>query len=292
MFSTLRNRFGIPGVISVIALVFAMLGGAYAATNSSSGKSATASAKKKAAKGPRGPKGATGPTGPTGAAGAAGGKGDTGAAGSNGEKGANGSAGTAGANGKTVLNGTGAPTSGTGTVGDFYIDTSAQEIYGPKAASGANGGWGTGTLLKGEDGEDGEPWVVGQAPSGAVLRGTWAAYSPNAADDEQIPVVFSTGVPVGSLSALSIVPFGGGDPLADLGFGCDGEYENPTPAAVPGVICAYTSTSGATNLAPWTIQDVFNNLNKTNKGGGFVALPRADNAGPVNAVGVWVLVVP
>ena len=33
MFSTLRTRFGIPGVISVIALVFAMLGGAYAANN-------------------------------------------------------------------------------------------------------------------------------------------------------------------------------------------------------------------------------------------------------------------
>ena len=32
MFSTLRTRFGIPGVISVIALVFAMFGGAYAAS--------------------------------------------------------------------------------------------------------------------------------------------------------------------------------------------------------------------------------------------------------------------
>jgi hypothetical protein len=51
MFSTLRNRFGIPGVISVIALVFAMLGGAYAANNSSGGGKATASAKVK--KGPR-----------------------------------------------------------------------------------------------------------------------------------------------------------------------------------------------------------------------------------------------
>ena len=47
MFSTLRNRFGIPGVISVIALVFAMFGGAYAASNSSGGGKATASAKAK-----------------------------------------------------------------------------------------------------------------------------------------------------------------------------------------------------------------------------------------------------
>jgi hypothetical protein len=79
MFSTLRTRFGIPGVISVMALVFAMFGGAYAASNSSGGGKATASAKAK--KGPRGPKGAAGPQGPAGPAGAAGPKGDAGAAG-------------------------------------------------------------------------------------------------------------------------------------------------------------------------------------------------------------------
>ncbi|HKB50891.1 MAG TPA: hypothetical protein VKC63_05620, partial [Solirubrobacterales bacterium] len=66
MLSPLRNRFGIPGVISVIALVFAMLGGAYAASDNGSGK-ATASAKAKA--GPRGPRGKTGPAGPAGPAG-------------------------------------------------------------------------------------------------------------------------------------------------------------------------------------------------------------------------------
>jgi hypothetical protein len=88
MFSTLRTRFGIPGVISVIALVFAMFGGAYAANNSASGGKATASAKAK--KGPRGPKGATGPAGPAGPqgpTGAQGPKGDAGAAGSNGSNG-------------------------------------------------------------------------------------------------------------------------------------------------------------------------------------------------------------
>src|SRR6188472_2090585 len=97
MFSTLRNRFGIPGVISVIALVFAMFGGAYAASNSSGGGKATASAKAK--KGPRGPKGATGPAGPAGPAGPTGAKGDAGAPGANGT---NGAPGTPGAAGKSV----------------------------------------------------------------------------------------------------------------------------------------------------------------------------------------------
>lgn len=94
MFSTLRNRFGIPGVISVIALVFAMFGGAYAASSSSGGGKATASAKAK--KGPRGPKGATGPAGPAGPAGA---KGDAGAPGANGSNGATGPTGPAGPTG-------------------------------------------------------------------------------------------------------------------------------------------------------------------------------------------------
>ncbi len=85
---SLRNRFGIPGVISVIALVFAMLGGAYAASNSSGGGKATASAKAK--KGPRGPKGATGPAGPAGPQGPAGANGKDGANGSNGLQGSQG----------------------------------------------------------------------------------------------------------------------------------------------------------------------------------------------------------
>jgi hypothetical protein len=98
MFSSLRTRFGIPGVISVIALVFAMFGGAYAANNSASGGGkATASAKAK--KGPRGPKGATGPAGPAGAQGPAGANGKDGSTGANGGVGATGPVGPIGPEG-------------------------------------------------------------------------------------------------------------------------------------------------------------------------------------------------
>ena len=100
MFSTLRTRFGIPGVISVIALVFAMFGGAYAANNASSGGKATGSAKaKKGPRGPKGPKGDTGPAGPQGPAGptgAPGAKGDTGPQGAAGPQGATGATGAPG----------------------------------------------------------------------------------------------------------------------------------------------------------------------------------------------------
>lgn len=81
MFSIFRSRFGIPGAISVIALVFAMLGGAYAASGPGGG-GATASAKgKPGSRGPRGKAGPVGPAGlagPQGPAGAVGSKGDTG----------------------------------------------------------------------------------------------------------------------------------------------------------------------------------------------------------------------
>lgn len=99
IFTRFRNRFGIPGVISVIALVFAMLGGAYAASGPAGpGGGATASATKgppgkRGPKGPRGKTGATGQQGPAGQQGSAGppgAKGDSGAAGKDGIDGVDG----------------------------------------------------------------------------------------------------------------------------------------------------------------------------------------------------------
>ena len=127
MFSTLRTRFGIPGVISVIALVFAMFGGAYAASNSSGGGKATASAQAK--KGPRGPKGATGPAGPAGA------QGPAGPAGAKGDAGANGSNGAAGATGATGLKGT---TGAAGPTGATGFSGFTEKLPSGKAETG---GW-------------------------------------------------------------------------------------------------------------------------------------------------------
>jgi len=104
MFSILKNRFGIPGVISVIALAFAMMGGAYAAS-SNGGGSATASAKKKAKRGPTGPKGATGQPGPVGPQGPAGANGKDGAVGPAGPTGPVGSVGPAGPTETTLPSG-------------------------------------------------------------------------------------------------------------------------------------------------------------------------------------------
>lgn len=110
-----------------------------------------------------------GPAGPTGATGATGPKGDTGDAGPAGATGATGPAGADGADGqdgKTILYGTAAPTT-EGVDGDFYIRTSTNFIYGPKAG----GTWPAGVSLvgpqgpAGADGADATGDVVGPAGS-------------------------------------------------------------------------------------------------------------------------------
>jgi Collagen triple helix repeat (20 copies) len=167
MLSPLRNRFGIPGVISVIALVFAMLGGAYAATRSDSGK-ATASAKAK--RGPRGPKGPAGPAGPAGPVGPVGPAGAQGAAGADGKEGPQGKQGIQGVPG--TPGSPGAP----GAPGD---DGKSVELVGtftgpeetPPNAGPCNGAGGSeyeveesGTVnivCNGEPGAQGSPWAAG-----------------------------------------------------------------------------------------------------------------------------------
>jgi hypothetical protein len=63
-----------------------------------------------------------------------------------------------------VLNGTGAPASTLGSDGDFYIDTAADVLYGPKAG----GAWpATGTSLVGNPGATGPAGPAGpQGPAG------------------------------------------------------------------------------------------------------------------------------
>ena len=142
--------------------------------------------------GPQGPAGATGATGPAGPAGADGADGDSayqvavnngfvgteaqwlaslvGPQGPQGIQGIQGPAGTDGVDGadgldgKTVLNGTVDPTT-EGVDGDFYINTTTDTIFGPKAG----GVWGSGTSLVGPTGATGPQGPQGDpGPTGAT----------------------------------------------------------------------------------------------------------------------------
>jgi hypothetical protein len=109
--------------------------------------------------GPAGPAGPTGPQGPMGIQGFVGPAGGMGAAGPQGPAGAAGPAGNNGIDGKTILNGTNAPTAGIGVDGDFFINTIANQIYGPKTG----GVWGSPTSIVGPTGPQGA-----QGPAGGV----------------------------------------------------------------------------------------------------------------------------
>lgn len=66
-------------------------------------------------------------------------------------------AGPAGTNGKTILNGTTNPAPATGSDGDFYINTTTNQIFGPKTA----GTWGSGTSMVGPQGAPGAQGLQG-----------------------------------------------------------------------------------------------------------------------------------
>jgi len=110
MFQTIRRHINSTTIVAVVALVFAMTGGAYAAKRilitSTSQISKPVLAKLKGANGKNGtngaagPAGPAGPTGPVGPAGPTGPAGTPGSAGQQGEKGADGAPGSEGPEGQ------------------------------------------------------------------------------------------------------------------------------------------------------------------------------------------------
>lgn len=100
--------------------------------------------------------------------------------GSQGPPGATGAAGADGANGKSILNGASDPTS-QGVDGDFYINTTANTLFGPKTG----GAWGSGISLvgpqgpAGADGADGADGATGPAGSQVVVSASISAGALN-----------------------------------------------------------------------------------------------------------------
>lgn len=76
-----------------------------------------------------------------------------------GPQGPAGANGTSGVDGKTVLNGVSDPSSGTGNNGDFYINTTTNKLFGPKAG----GSWPAGIVL----GAAGGATTLGKSAVGA-----------------------------------------------------------------------------------------------------------------------------
>jgi hypothetical protein len=216
MFQRIHEKLGTAGfIISIVALVAALGGGAYAASGSLTGKEkkevkkiAQAEAKKIAA--------VPGPPGASGGQGSAGPQGTPGASGTN------------GANGKGLV-------IGNATAGECGAGGKTIEVEGSGSKS---------KVCNGEEGEEGSPWTVGGVlPSGESETGVWTigpyggtVVSPKA------PISFS--IPVsGTITAHFINEEAEGNTTE-----CPGTAENP--AAAPGNLCIYkTIGSGFTFLS-------------------------------------------
>jgi len=230
MFSLLRNRFGIPGVISVIALVFAMLGGAYAATNDNplAGASKQKRHHKKKKHKKKGPKYVTKAQVLALIKKNAGPKGDKGDAGSNGSNGSNGAPGEAGA--------AGAPGAPGQSVHAEAIPTEEFEERCEErgGAEVLQGGQGAG---EGLEVCNGSPWPGGGTlAAGATETGSWIiSTSAIGGDNLSFPIQLSAPldgthvafVPPGNTSTAhcsASAPDGPGgsvsSPKADSGYLC------------------------------------------------------------------------
>jgi hypothetical protein len=215
MFHRIHQKLGTAGfIISIVALVAALGGGAYAASGGLNGKQKKEV--EKIAKKYAGKSGAPGATGP---AGAKGDKGDGGGAGSNGSNG------SAGANGKGVVV---SNAGGNCTEGGIAVEVegSGQKNF----------------ICNGEEGPQGPPIGSQELGSGKTETGAWGVGKFTEADEttgKQTMEAISFPFPLPPAPAggypSEVVPKGG-PPTAN----CKGT--SATPTAEPGFFCLYVAS--------------------------------------------------
>jgi hypothetical protein len=216
MFSWIRARLTFANLTMIVALVFAMSGGAYAAKryliNSTGQISPKVLKELKGKAAPAGKDGAQGPPGPAGAQGPAGANGETGPSGPEGKQG------TAGKNGESVSN--------------------SEVASGDPSKCESRGGTefkvGSRTATFSCNGKEGSPWTAkGTLPSGSSETGTWAVRSTNNKKEEIKPATVSFPIPLVKAPQYQLVSTG----ATGTGGCVGGTVENPK--AKPGFLCIY-----------------------------------------------------
>ncbi len=162
-----------------------------------------------------------------------------------------GGTGQPGLDGRTVLHGSGVPSSGAGTEGDFYIDTTAFAIYGPKTtvwgsatsligptgATGATGAKGT-TGAEGPRGPEGTTGATGPAgPSTNASTSTAGVSKLSKAPASSSNPISLAATEKGAASGLAELDSAGHHPLAQI-----------PPSVVKSLLVPVAGTSGNLTL--------------------------------------------
>ena len=260
MFSALRKQVTPATIVALMALVFALTGGAFAASGGGGGASPAkpnvsvgstvalatlAKSKAKAKVGPRGP------AGPAGKAGASGAQGPVGPAGA---QGAQGTAGAAGAKG----------------------ETGPQGPEGKAGKPGANG----------ENGENGTTGFTETLPEGKTETGTWVIRGTVKTEGEYLATTISFPIPLkGEQSASPYYLEVGEDVPPDE---CRGSLASP--GAVPGHLCVFAAKPllDAEGLERPLVVDLAGGAGKTEKSGVELIAKATKQVGEeVSAQGTW-----
>jgi hypothetical protein len=238
----IRRRITFANVVATVALVFAMAGGAFAASGISrptaahkKGVAARSAGKKsgkyvitstgqikpnvvQSLRGQRGPAGANGATGPAGTQGLKGEQGLAGKNGTNGSNGVNGTKGDKGEPGESV------------TVTELAKGSALCSEGGVEVSNGSGAGHACNGSAAGGGG------YVEKLPSGKTEAGLWNLSSTNASDEGNIAITFSlpVAIPAGHIKFFKESSGGTTE--------CKGEAEKPS--AEPGYLCIYTESEG------------------------------------------------
>ena len=270
-----RKHFNAGTVVAIVALVFAMTGGAFAVSSkgNSNGPVASAAKKKKKAKvlrGPRGPKGATGAAGPAGPAGLTGPVGPQGPAGPTGPagKGEKGERGEKGEKGTSVTGAALAAGEGGCTAGGVSYTS----------ASGAN------SVCNGENGQTG---FTSFLPKGKTEQGSWSITFEATAAKQLGSSPISFPIPLLEPVAAHFNEEGTTE--------CPGTHE--APEALAGNLCVYTGNS--INAETYEVvpglpaynTNFFNpevpGANTETGKAGIVVVQQSEAEGQVTAIGTW-----
>lgn len=274
MFSRLRKRFTYANVAMTLALVFAMSGGAYAASKYAitSSKQIKPSVLKqlRGAQGPTGTTGAAGVAGAAGPQGPAGARGETGPEGKAGKDGTNGTEGQPGEPGRNVV--AEAASNGECSAGGtkFEVEGSGHTEHVCNGSGGGGGGGGT-------------------LASGQTETGTWFIEGTVKAKEELVeqPISFTTPLAkpatAGQAAQFEYVEQTYPNPVGTAH--CPGSYENPT--AEPGYFCVYAFVfkENVGNAELLNLEDIAESAYASR----FGAILRLESsaAGTVRSFGAW-----